>query len=171
MLKNLALVDSVSTWADNAQSKAIQDWVSKGIGADAPTELIALRGDLITSVLDACGVPAELTGQQADGTAQRESFRRFATTTVMPLLNGAALEFAKKLDTPGLKIDLAGMYTHDLVGHGTELPEVGAGWFGRGAGPQNKRPDGGGLATSPSAYSEGRVAGPPRAIRRWSWPL
>ena len=109
-------MDSVSTWADNAQSKPLQDWASKRIGADPPTELIALRRDLITSVLDACGVPAELTGQQADGTAQRESFRRFATTTVMLVLNGVATEFGKKVDTPNLKFDLAGMYAHDLAG-------------------------------------------------------
>ena len=78
MRGGVALVDSVAEWADAGQRRPSGDWTQRRIGADPPTELIALRQQVTASVLDACGVPASLAGAASDGTAQRESFRRFA---------------------------------------------------------------------------------------------
>ena len=115
----MALVDTVADWATTLASKPGSDWVQKRIGADPPSSLIALRRDLTMEIFDACGVPASLASGGSDGTAQREAYRRFAANTIQPVLGLVAEELALKLDVPGLKFDVSGLYANDMVGRST----------------------------------------------------
>ena len=42
-----------------------------------PEQLRELHGDACAAVLEACGIPAALGIADADGTSQRESYRRW----------------------------------------------------------------------------------------------
>ena len=114
----MALVDTVAEWVDAQSRRPSSDWQQQRIGARPPGELIALRQDLTTAVLDACGVPAVLAGT-SDGVSQREGWRRFAHGTIAPALDMVAIEAAEKLDAPGLKFDITELYASDLAGRAT----------------------------------------------------
>ena len=62
----------------------------------------------------------------ADGTNQRESFRRYLTTVVQPLSRLLEAELRQKLEADvGLSFD--GLYAHDLQGRATAFSKLIAG--------------------------------------------
>ena len=63
-----------------------------------PDSSVALRTDASLSVLSACGVPVSLV-TDADGTSQREAWRRFIMGSVEPLLGIVGEEIEAKLET------------------------------------------------------------------------
>ena len=65
-------------------------------------------------VLSACGVPPSLF-LDADGTGQRESFRRFLHTTLQPLARIVASELSDKLEAD-VRLNLDGLFAADLSG-------------------------------------------------------
>ena len=76
-----AFVETTSAgWGEGKAVAPSADWKPQRIGANPPGVLQGLRADLFAAVLAACGVPAALAEADADGTAQREAFRRFLTT-------------------------------------------------------------------------------------------
>ena len=73
----------------------------------------------------ACGVPAALV-TDADGTAQREAWRRFA---MGPLAGMAAIieaELSAKLERE-IRFDFAGLWAHDLAGRAQAFQKFTAG--------------------------------------------
>ena len=62
-----------------------KDYVPSRIGAMPPAPLVSLRNDADACLLAACGVSAALFLANSDGTAQRESYRRFLFSTIQPL--------------------------------------------------------------------------------------
>ena len=60
-----------------------EDWVQKRFGAMIPPASIDLREASALWILDALGVPATLHTSQ--GSAQREAYRHFFTSTIVPL--------------------------------------------------------------------------------------
>ena len=109
------LVETTSAgWGEGRMSAPQRDWQPHRIGANPPAALPALRNDVFEAVLGACGVPVSLF-TDADGTSQRESFRRFLTTAIMPLGDQIAQELTSKLETP-IEFDFTHLYAHDLVG-------------------------------------------------------
>ena len=87
--------------------------------------LPSLRSDMAEAVLGACGVPVSLF-TDADGTSQRESFRRFLTTAVQPLAEQIGEELSAKLDTP-IRFRFEGLYAHDLAGRAGSFAKLVAG--------------------------------------------
>lgn len=105
-----------------------RDWHAERFGANPPAPLEALRRAAVATVWQACGIPASLLEKDADGTAQREAYRRFAMGTLAPALAGLANELEAKLDAPGLSFDLARLWAHDAVGRSQVFANlVGAG--------------------------------------------
>lgn len=92
-----------------------QDWGQRRIGASPPDVLRSLRSDVGRGIVAACGVPEALI-LEADGTAQREAWRRFVHGAVIPVSRIVATEFRDKLDAEGLAFDFGGLYASDVVG-------------------------------------------------------
>ena len=69
------------------------------LGANPPATLGALRSAVESCVLGVLGIPASLQAANADGTAQRESYRRWLHGSVQPLARLVEHELSSKLDT------------------------------------------------------------------------
>lgn len=67
-------------------------------------------------ILAACGVPPSLVVANSDGTAQRESLRRFLHTGLAPMARLIEAEARLKLDSPGLTLDLNPIHAADVAG-------------------------------------------------------
>ena len=93
------MVETTSAgWGEGRMSAPQRDWQPSRIGANPPETLPVLRRDVFEAVLGACGVPVSLF-TDADGTSQRESFRRFLTTAILPLADLITEELSVKLET------------------------------------------------------------------------
>ena len=102
-----------------------RDWVQSRIGPNPPETMISLRSDASMAVLSACGVPASLV-TDADGTSQRESWRRFA---MGPLAGMAAMveeEIARKLDVSA-RFDFSCLWAADMAGRASSFKAMVAG--------------------------------------------
>ena len=97
----------------------MRDWVPQRFGADPPVALSSLRTEAGLSVLGACGVPVSLV-TDADGTSQREAWRRFVMGSVEPLLELVAQEVEAKLETR-VTFDLSRLWAHDLAGRASSF--------------------------------------------------
>ena len=112
-------------WGEGRAAAPQADWQPRRIGANPPPVLPTLRADVFGAVLGACGVPVSLF-TDADGTSQREAFRRFLTTGLEPLGELVATELAEKLETP-VAFDFTGTYAHDLAGRAQAFGKLVAG--------------------------------------------
>ena len=121
------LVETTSAgWGEGKMSAPNKDWQLSRIGANPPETLPMLRRDVFEAVLGACGVSVSLF-TDADGTSQREAFRRFLTTAVVPLADLIGQELSAKLETP-VEMNFEGLSAHDLVGRAAAFANlVGAG--------------------------------------------
>ena len=106
-------------------SAPISDWKPQRLGANPPDVLRGLRSDAGMTVLSACGVPVSLA-TDADGTSQRESWRRFIMGAVEPLLELVVEELERKLETD-IDFDLSGLWAHDLQGRAAAFQKMIAG--------------------------------------------
>ena len=87
---------------------------TRRIGANPPAAEVTLLERAFLEVLAACGVPPALFGD-GDGTAQRESFRRFLHATLDPLAKLIAAELSDKLEA-AITLNLDGLFAADLAG-------------------------------------------------------
>ena len=85
------------------------------LGANWPAAVAELRDPLAASVLSACGVPPTLAAVSSDGTAQRESFRRFLVSTIRPLARILETELRAKLD-PDAELSFRELAASDITG-------------------------------------------------------
>ena len=92
-----------------------RDWQQSRIGADPPEALIDLRRESILSVMSACQVPISLI-TDADGTSQREAWRRFVMGAVEPLSRRMGEEFSRKLELPSIDFRFRSLWASDLIG-------------------------------------------------------
>ena len=69
-------------WGDADSGGRGSGWDSKRLGANPPASVVSLLDSARLEVLGACGVPPSLFAGNADGTSQRESYRRFLHTTL-----------------------------------------------------------------------------------------
>ena len=97
----------------------LSDWKPHRFGANPPATLPSLRTEAGESVLSACGVPVSLV-TDADGTSQREAWRRFVMGAVEPLLALVAIECEAKLETR-VTFDLSSLWAHDLAGRASSF--------------------------------------------------
>ena len=101
-------------WGEGRTAAPTADYKPQRFGANPPAALPSLRTEAGMSVLSACGVPVSLV-TDADGTSQREAWRRFVMGAIEPLLAIVAEEIAAKLET-AVTFDLSRVWAHDLAG-------------------------------------------------------
>ena len=102
-------------WGEGKASAPVKDWQPSRFGSNPPEVLKSLRSDAGMAVLAACGIPTAMVMGTSDGTAMRESFRRFVMLIIEPLLDSVRFELSKKLETE-ISFDLRGLWAHDLSG-------------------------------------------------------
>ena len=114
------LVETTSAGFGEGRMAAPQeDWKPRRFGASPPDALPTLRSDAALAVLAACQVPTSLVSD-ADGTAQREAWRRWAMGPLAGLAAVVEAELAAKLDQP-VRFDFAGLWAHDLAGRASSF--------------------------------------------------
>ena len=114
---NTALVETTAAGYGEGKAAAPQsDWKAQRMGANPPQTLNELRGAAGADVLAACGVPPVLASDKAEGSSQREAWRRFSVGTLQPAGRAVAEELSDKLDVPGLRIHFEGLASADLAG-------------------------------------------------------
>ena len=112
----LAMVETMAGGYGDRGSRPDADWRARRIGAEPPDALATLRSDAALSIFSACGVPPSLVAMPADGTGQREAWRRFLHGSVSPVARIVQGELRTKLDTPGLALDFVSLYAADVSG-------------------------------------------------------
>lgn len=121
------LIETTSAgWGTGQGSAPQRDWQSARFGANPPMPVVDLMDKSALAVLNACGVPVSLA-TDADGTSQRESWRRFVMGSVEPIANIVAEELSRKLETPGLTFDFSALWAHDLAGRAQAFKGMVAG--------------------------------------------
>ena len=93
-----------------------RDWQQSRLGFEPPDISRTMREDVFGHVLAACNVPPSLVNERAEGSAMRESLRRWVHLAVEPLGDIVAAELAAKLDRPGLRLDFSPLMASDLAG-------------------------------------------------------
>ena len=106
-------------WGDGKMAAPQADYRPQRFGASPPDSLPSLRTEAGLSVLSACGVPVSLV-TDADGTSQREAWRRFVMGSVEPLLELVGQEVEAKLETR-VTFDLSSLWAHDLAGRASSF--------------------------------------------------
>ena len=102
---NTALVETVSGgWSEGKGAAPLADWRPQRMGAHPPATLAELRGASSMDILAACGVPPGLASDKAEGSGQREAWRRFSVGTIQPAARLVAEELSDKLAVPGLEL-------------------------------------------------------------------
>ena len=109
----IGLVES-GTWGGSQDDRPREDFEAKRVGANPPPVLVTLRADAQASMFAAAGTPV-LTSYQ-DGTAMRESMRRFLHSTIQPVADVALVELRLKLESPDLALDFSRLFASDLSG-------------------------------------------------------
>ena len=111
------LVETTAAGFGEGRSAAPKnDWMPTRIGADPPSSLPSLRSDAALSVLGATGIPPSLASTvSSDGTAQRESWRRFLHGSVQPLAEIVSQELSDKLDVD-ISLSFDRIFASDLSG-------------------------------------------------------
>ena len=89
------------------------EWTTRRIGANPPESLITLCKDIKLNCLSALLVPRELVLGEADGTALRESWRRFAIH-VKAIGRRVSAELARDLDLKGLSFKWTALAAADI---------------------------------------------------------
>ena len=84
-------------------------------GAHPPDVLQGLRSDAARGVLSACAVPVSLFDEDSAGTAQKESWRRFGTSSCAGMAAIISEEISNKLGVDVI-FDFSNLMMHDVVG-------------------------------------------------------
>ena len=91
-----------------------EEWTARRLGANPPETLIGLCKDIELNCLSAIQVPRDLITGEVDGTALRESWRRFAIQ-VKAVGRRVAGELARDLDLKGLRFDWTALSGPDVA--------------------------------------------------------
>ena len=112
--RTLTVETTSAGFGEGRMAAPAEDWKPRRFGASPPDVLPTLRTDAALAVLAACQVPAGLF-TDADGTSQREAWRRWAMGPLAGLAATVEAELAAKLDQP-VRFDFSGLWAHDLAG-------------------------------------------------------
>ena len=110
------IVETMKSGHGDPSNAPIQDWGQKRIGAMIPETSVSLRNHAAVSIMGACGIPPALLQESSDGTAQRESLRRFLHTTIGPIAKIVQSEFRDKLLAPALELSFEDLFAADVTG-------------------------------------------------------
>ena len=112
----IALVETMAGGYGDRGARPDADWKPRRIGADPPEALAELRTGAALTVFGCCGVPPSLVTLPADGTGQREAWRRFLHGSVAPVARLVEAELAAKLDTSDLRLAFDELHAGDMAG-------------------------------------------------------
>ena len=102
-----------------------QDWIASRLGPNPPEALAETRRDAFEALLAATGTPPSPFIHAADGTAQRETVRRWHLGTVLPLARILEAKLSAKLEAEvGLRF---GQLPPGPGGPGSSVPEARSG--------------------------------------------
>ena len=105
-------VESMSSaWKSGEAPPA--DWRQARFGPSPPDSLTKLLGIASQEVMGACGLSVSLF-MDADGTGQREAWRRALFSVIQPLGRLVETELQAKLDSPDIKLSWAELRASDL---------------------------------------------------------
>ena len=120
--KSLLIETTSAGWAEGKSAAPQSDWKQQRLGPVMPESMATIRNDSFNAVLAACGTPPSLF-DDSDGTAQRESFRRYLTLTVQPIAKVLERELSTKLEA-GISLNFDSLYAHDLQGRATSFKKL-----------------------------------------------
>ena len=100
------------------------DYKQVRIGSEIRESYGPLLDRVGMAVATAMGLPPGLIYSQADGTNQREAWRRFAHGSVGPVARIVGQEIEAKLDTGPLVWDLSDLYASDIVGRSSAFKRL-----------------------------------------------
>ncbi|MDE2772360.1 MAG: phage portal protein [Gemmatimonadota bacterium] len=123
--RGLLLRTTAAGWGEGPGAAPRSDWRQQRIGPEPPAELAELRRDTFAQVLAACAVPLSLVSD-ADGTSQREAWRRFVMGQAEPLGRVLVEEIVDKLEMT-VRLDFGGLWAHDLAGRAQAFQRLVAG--------------------------------------------
>ena len=101
-------------WGEGGSAAPRKDWVASRLAPEPPASMEALAECVFSEQLLAMGLPASFAAT-SDGTAMRESLRRYFSITVEPLAGVLARELTDKLEVP-ISISFKGRFAADLSG-------------------------------------------------------
>ena len=106
---------TAGAWTGDPSNAPRRDWQPVRLGAQPPESMVDLRNAAARAVLAACGVPVDLV-EPSQGTAARESFRRFLHAGVAPLARIVEGELRAKLERPRLTLSFEELNASDVSG-------------------------------------------------------
>ena len=105
---------SAGGWGDPG-AKPKKDFMTSRFGIDPPEAVVSLRNDVAVSVLSCCLIPPSLAASVSDGTAQRESYRRWIQSGIAPTGRIVAAEFSRVLDVE-ISFEWDRLHASDVTG-------------------------------------------------------
>ena len=109
------MVETTSNaWGEGRAGAPQSDWMPRRIGANPPPSLIALRENAAGYLLAAAGISPALIAP-GDGAGQREAYRRFLFSCIVPLGVLIAREIADKMAVPGCQFDFSALGASDIA--------------------------------------------------------
>ena len=101
----ILVVETMQTgWGDGRAAAPQTEWQPRRIGADPPMGLMALRDQVQTAILSACGIPPSLSSAQPGASqSNREAWRQFLHGTIQPVAQLVQEELRAKLNAPRLR--------------------------------------------------------------------
>ena len=116
-------------WGEGRTAAPMQDWQAKRLGPAPPDAMVQVADAAFSRMVAACGASVSLF-TDADGTAQREAWRRWHLGTVQPLARLLAHELTMRLDTSvKLRLD---KYPTDLAGRASAFKALVTGGMAPG---------------------------------------
>ena len=111
--KAVLVETTAAGWGEGRASAPQADWRPQRLGPAPPEAMVAVADAAFSRMVAACGASVSLF-TDADGTAQREAWRRWHLGTVQPLARLLAHELTLRLETDvKLRLD---KYPTDLAG-------------------------------------------------------
>ena len=112
---NTAVVETTAAgWGEGRAAAPRQDYVPQRIGMNPPATVPQIFAAVQSSILAICGVPVELV-QIADGTGQREAWRRCLHGTIEPLARLIEHELMRVYARP-VSMTFESLFASDIAG-------------------------------------------------------
>ena len=118
------LLETTAKGYGNVSDAPQRDWMASRLGPNPPAEMVEAAQTAYARMLAAAGASESLF-TDADGTAQREAWRRWHLSTVLPVARLIEHELSARLDTT-VKLHLD-QYAADLQGRAAAFQKLVAG--------------------------------------------
>lgn len=127
-----ALVETTAAgWGEGRAAAPGADYRPQRIGVAPPQPVVALYEQSLTATLGALGVPIELVSR-AEGTGQREAWRRCLHGTLEPLVRLLEQQLRQTLRAPMLTLSLDPLAASDIMGRARAFQSMVGGGMGLG---------------------------------------